>query len=95
MDCFLERLDRPLTVLGVASVFSLQPAVGARSPRIFIFDPGLVMSVVPAGMGSPYLELAEYTTPLRSIKAQTTCTKGGQVILSSDPTSSKVRPSRE
>jgi hypothetical protein len=72
IDCVLERLDRPMTVLGVRSVFSLQPAIGERSPRIFIFSGGgrLVMSVVPEGSGSPFLELAEYTSPLRSIKAQ-------------------------
>jgi len=70
IDCVLERLDRPMTVLGVRSVFSLQPAIGERSPRIFIFSGGLVMSVVPEGGGSPFLELAEYTSPLRSIKAQ-------------------------
>jgi hypothetical protein len=74
IDCFIKRLDRPLTVLGVTSDFSLQPAVGARSPRIFVFvdGGGLVLSIAPAGMGSPYLELAEYASPLRSIKGQMT-----------------------
>ncbi len=74
IDCFIRRLDRPLSALGVTSDFSLQPAVGARSPRIFLFvdGGGLVLSVAPAGMGSPFLELAEYTSPLRSIKAQMT-----------------------
>ncbi|HVY39154.1 MAG TPA: hypothetical protein VHM31_14515 [Polyangia bacterium] len=71
LDCFLSALQRPLTVLGVISTFSLQPSVGgAMNPRIFIFSGNLVMSVVPAGEGSPFVELAEYTSPIRSIKGQ-------------------------
>lgn len=71
VDCFLSALQHPLTVLGVISTFSLQPSVnGAMNPRIFIFSGNLVMSVVPAGEGSPFVELAEYTSPIRSIKGQ-------------------------
>jgi hypothetical protein len=71
VDCFVSALDRPLTVLGAISTFSLQPSVnGALNPRIFIFSGNLVMSVVSAGEASAFIELAEYTTPVRSIKAQ-------------------------
>jgi len=70
LPCFVQRMSRPLTTLGVQSVFSLQPAVGERSPRIFIFSGPLVMSVAPAGPGHQLLELAEYPSPLRSIKAE-------------------------
>lgn len=70
LACFVLRLSRPLTALGAQSVFSLQPAVGVRSPRIFIFSGPLVMSVAPAGSGRDLLELAEYPSPLRSIKAE-------------------------
>ncbi|HVT09330.1 MAG TPA: hypothetical protein VHO67_17845 [Polyangia bacterium] len=71
LDCFLSALQHPLTVLAVVSTFSLQPSVnGALNPRIFIFTGNLVMSVVPAGEGSPFVELAEYTSPIRSIKGQ-------------------------
>jgi hypothetical protein len=71
IDCFLSALSRPMTMLGAVSIFSLQPSVqGALNPRIFIFSGNLVMSVVPAGMGSPDIELAEYTSPVRSIKGQ-------------------------
>jgi hypothetical protein len=71
IDCFLSALNQPLTVLGVVSTFSLQPSVGGTlNPRVFIFSGNLVMSVVPAGEGSPYVELAEYTSPVRSLKAQ-------------------------
>lgn len=71
LDCFLSALKHPLTVLGVVSTFSLQPSVGgATNPRVFIFSGNLVMSVVPAGDASPFVELAEYTSPVRSIKGQ-------------------------
>jgi len=71
LNCFLSALERPLTVLGVVSMFSLQPSVdGALNPRVFIFSGNLVLSVVSAGDGSPFVELAEYTSPVRSIKGQ-------------------------
>lgn len=71
IDCFLAALTRPLTVVGSISTFSLQPSEdGARDPRMFIFSGNLMLSVVPSGAGSPFVELAETTTPLRSIKAQ-------------------------
>jgi hypothetical protein len=72
IPCFVARLDRPLTALGVDSPFSLQPGDGRRSPRMFaILGPTkLVVSFAPAGGASDRIELAEYPTPLRSIKAE-------------------------
>lgn len=71
IDCFLAALARPLTVVGSVSTFSLQPSVdGARDPRLFLFSDKLILSVVPSGSGSPFVELAEITAPLRTIKAQ-------------------------
>ena len=70
LACFVQRLDRPLVTLGVQSTFSLQPADGPRSPRVFIFSGTLVMSVAAGGSASDRLELAEYPSPLRSIKAE-------------------------
>jgi hypothetical protein len=71
LPCFVQRLARPLSTVAVTGQISLQPADGARSPRIFLFSGSLVMSVAPSGAGNPFLELAEYTTsPTRSIKAQ-------------------------
>jgi len=46
LPCFLQALARPLAMTATDSVFSLQPADGLRSPRIFLFTPGMVMSVV-------------------------------------------------
>jgi len=70
LPCFLQSLTRPFPALATKSVFSAQPASGPRNPRFFLFSGGLVMSVVPAGDGRPLLELAAYTTPTRSIKAE-------------------------
>lgn len=72
LPCFMQRLERPLAILGVNSRFSAQPADGPRSPRIFSFFGAndLIMSVVPAGGASDRLELAEYPMPLESIKAE-------------------------
>ena len=70
LSCFLQSLSRPFPALATKSVFSAQPARGARNPRFFIFSDQLVMSVVPIGDGRPLLELAAYTTATRSVKAE-------------------------
>jgi hypothetical protein len=70
LPCFVQSLDRPLATLASSGVFSAQPAVGERSPRMFLFSGNLVMSVVPAGVGADLLELAEYAGPTRSVKAE-------------------------
>ena len=72
LPCLVSRFDRPLAIEGVDSEFSAQPADGVRSPRIFAFfgNDDLIVSVVPAGDASDRLELAEYPTPLQSIKAE-------------------------
>ena len=68
--CFVESLARPLHVVAVQSVVSLQPAQGPRSPRIFLFSGNLVMSILPSGEGSDALEFGLLTTETRSIKAE-------------------------
>ena len=70
VPCLVESLDRPLGVLAAKSLFSAQPSIGVRSPRIFLFSGDLVMTIVPAGAASTLLELAELTTSTRSIKAE-------------------------
>ena len=37
LPCFLESLARPLEMSATFSVVSAQPAVGHRSPRVFLF----------------------------------------------------------
>jgi hypothetical protein len=70
IPCFVESLARPLGVLAVNSLFSAQPADGPRNPRVFLFSGNLVLSVAPAGPAADLLELAEYVSPVRSIKAE-------------------------
>ena len=70
LACFLASLPRPLRVLGTTSTFSVQPATGRESPRVFIFTQGLVMAVLPSGVGSELLELGEWTQDYRTLKGE-------------------------
>lgn len=70
LDCFLEALDRPLTVYMTRSDDSLQPAPDERSPRTFIINGNLVMSIVFGGNASNTLEFGYRPTVARSIKAE-------------------------
>jgi hypothetical protein len=70
LECFLERLARPLAIAATSSPFSLQPAVGARSPRLFLIADGFIMSVAVSGDGVDLLEFGEFVDATRSIKAE-------------------------
>ncbi len=70
LPCFLESLARPLELNASNSLFSAQPAQGARSPRIFLFRDPNTMSIVPEGDGAPLLEFGEQRPNYRSLKAQ-------------------------
>jgi hypothetical protein len=70
LACFLEALERPLQVYLTKSNQSLQPSPGPESPRIFVVNEPLVMSIVPVGSASVTLELGYRTAPRRSIKTE-------------------------
>lgn len=70
LACFLQALDRPLRLVASLSVFSAQPAMGRRSPRIFLFMEGIIHSIVPEGSARNLLEMGEATSPGSSIKAE-------------------------
>lgn len=70
LACFLEALERPLRLVATRSVFSAQPAMGSRSPRIFLFMEGIIHSIVPEGSARNLLEMGEATSPGTSIKAE-------------------------
>jgi hypothetical protein len=70
LPCFLESLDRPLRANATHSTISLQPARGLRSPRVFLFFDGLILSVVPAGPGQRLIEMGEFVDSKRTIKAE-------------------------
>jgi hypothetical protein len=70
LPCFLESLDRPLQVYASSSEMAAQPAVGERSPRIFIGRGDLILSVVPEGIGRPKLEISLLVADRKSVKAE-------------------------
>lgn len=70
LECFIESLERPLSVYLTSSGGSLQPSLGARSPRTFIVNGDLVMSIVFDGEAAQTLELGYRTSPERSIKTE-------------------------
>lgn len=72
LPCFLQALERPLQVYMTESDQSLQPSPGPRSPRTFIVNQPLVMSVVFEGSARATLEIGYRTAETRSIKTELT-----------------------
>lgn len=70
LPCFLESLARPLSIHATFGILSAQPAVGARSPRIFLFLGTNTLSIAPDGVGSTVLEFGEQRPNYRSLKAE-------------------------
>lgn len=70
LACFLESLERPLSLYMTSSGASLQPSPGARSPRTFIVNGPLVMSIVFEGEAAATLELGYRTSAARSVKTE-------------------------
>lgn len=70
LPCFVDALARPFSLQAVDSTFSAQPAQGRVSPRVFLFFPGLTLSVVPAGPGAHLLEFGEARPENQSLKAE-------------------------
>lgn len=68
--CVIAGLPRPLSVVASTSVFSAQPAEGRRSPRIFILNDALILSVVPEGTGAKLLEFGQVVTAGRTLKGE-------------------------
>lgn len=70
LSCFLQSLDRPIKLNATSGVTSAQPAVGSRSPRLFLFTDGLILSVVPEGPGSHLLEFGELRGEATTLKGE-------------------------
>jgi len=70
LECFIESLDRPLELYLTSSNLSLQPADGARSPRTFIVQGALVLSVVGNREFSSLLEIGYQSSKGRSMKGE-------------------------
>lgn len=70
IDCFLTTLPKPMQVFAVNNAFSAQPSAGVESPRIFILQSNLSLSVVPTGPGRNFLELGQFVVGGQSVKAE-------------------------
>ncbi|MEO1269444.1 MAG: hypothetical protein AAFX99_15250 [Myxococcota bacterium] len=70
LPCFVASLHRPLILNATSSRVSLQPSGGARSPRIFLLDDPLIMSITLAGEARVLLEFGELVNTRDSIKAE-------------------------
>lgn len=70
LPCFIQHLSGPLAIDATKGDLSLQPAVGRRSPRIFILLPPLIATIVPQGVGQDLLELGERRGETRSLKGE-------------------------
>ncbi|MBL7544163.1 MAG: hypothetical protein JNL11_10115 [Bdellovibrionaceae bacterium] len=70
LECFLNSLKAPLNVFAVNSTFSAQPAVDQNSPRIFILQDKMVLSVAPAGIGRTLLEFSELNGSIETFKGE-------------------------
>jgi len=71
--CFLESLDRPLTIYATSSVNSAQPAMSVASPRVFLKLDRLWLSVVIDGDSSYLIEFGDEVSAdprPRSIKGE-------------------------
>lgn len=70
-ECFIEALDRPLPIEATSSQTSVQPAAGARSPRVFAWpSESLIVALAIDGNGRDLLEFGELLSRRRSIKAE-------------------------
>lgn len=70
LTCFLQVLQRPLHLNATSSPFSAQPADGESSPRMFIMNGPLIMSVTLGTEGRTLLEFSEMQASGRTIKAE-------------------------
>jgi len=70
LPCLVSSLPGPLPLLATRSVFSAQPAVGQRSPRIFLLYGQMTLSIALDGMGKDLLEFGEHRPEQRSLKAE-------------------------
>jgi len=70
LPCFLSNLQRPLKVSSLQSMFSAQPSENAQTPRVFIINGVLVLSVVPTGIGKNLLEMGQLLNSSESVKAE-------------------------
>lgn len=84
IPCLLSFLPKPMKVYAVDNAANAQPSAGPQSPRIFLFNKNLILSVVPEGTGKDVIELSDVTGIFRSVKAEILFPVVGE-ILPSEP----------
>lgn len=72
LSCFIAALKRPIQLVATDSKSSAQPALDAKTPRVFIFNENLYMSVTTGGDAIDTLEFGEIVGPARSLKGELT-----------------------
>jgi hypothetical protein len=80
LDCFIENLEKPLSVHAVNNANSAQPAVNAHNPRILILKDPLILTVIPAGAGRQLLEMGEIVSASQSVKAELEFPIVGEIV---------------
>lgn len=71
LACFIDALQRPLYINASSSMKSIQPAISASIPRIFIFTgEALTLTVVPSGIDAGNMEIGLGIDSDHSIKAE-------------------------
>jgi hypothetical protein len=70
--------------VATTNITSAQPAAGRGNPRLFLLSEGLIMSVVPVGVGRQLLEFGQFVSPTRTLKAEVEFPVAGR-LASSDP----------
>jgi hypothetical protein len=70
LPCALALIPGALQIAASTSTASLQPALGSRSPRIFLLLDPLVATVVPEGAGAALMELGQRDGDALSIKGE-------------------------
>jgi hypothetical protein len=70
IPCFLDVLPRPLAVNATESQLSVQPALGAASPRIFLFFEDLIVTFAVQGEGAKTVEFSYLLSDKTSVKGE-------------------------
>ena len=70
VPCVIQSLDRPLGFRATRGTVSAQPALSEKSPRIFLLNDHLTLSIVPDGRGRELLEFGESDGNGNSLKGE-------------------------
>lgn len=81
LPCLIASLPRPLRLVATDSTFSVQPALGRESPRVFVLGEDMVLSVALAGEGRELLEFGEWHSSTQTLKGELAFPLEGELSL--------------